>query len=123
LQIRGFIYYSIEDKDKALRDLKESLIYGFESKKTYEYIGYIYFYTYKNYKLAVESLKLSSTFRNDKAFIWYLITASQWQNKNCEFVESADIYAQKCKESGECKAKNVNWVVKHASHAKKTICK
>ncbi|RLA66651.1 MAG: hypothetical protein DRQ78_03820 [Epsilonproteobacteria bacterium] len=123
LRTRGLIYYSMKEKDKALIDLLDSLVYGFENYTTHVYLGYIYYYTKKNYRLAAESLKLSSKFGNDDSYIWYLITASQWHNRDCEFVESADIYAQKCKESGKCKKKNLDWALKSAAYAKRSTCK
>lgn len=123
LQMRGFIYYVTDEIDKAFIDLTDSLIYGFEKKSTHEYIGYIHYYTKKNYRLAAEALKTSSDLGNKDSHIWYLITASQWHNRDCDFVNSADIYAQRCKKSGECKKKNLDWAVKSANYAKKTTCR
>lgn len=123
LQTRGFIYYVTKKRDKALIDLLDSLVYGFEKKATHKYIGYIYYYNKKNYRLAAESLKVSSDLGNDDSYIWYLITASQWHNRDCEFVKSADIYAQKCKDSGDCKKKDLDWALKSATFAKRSTCK
>lgn len=123
LQTRGFIYYSMKKQDLALLDFTDSLIYGYENKRTHEYIGYIHYYTKKNYRFAAESLKISSKFGNDRSHLWYLITASQWHNRDCEFVKSASIYESKCKESGDCKKKNLDWALKSAEFAKKSTCK
>lgn len=123
LQTRGFIYYMTDKKDKALLSLTDSLIYGFEKKSTHKYIGYIHYYTKNNYRLAAESLKTSSELGNEDSYIWYLITASQWHNRDCEFVKSANIYAQRCEESGECKKKNLDWALKSAAYAKRSTCR
>ncbi|MCF6243439.1 MAG: DUF4034 domain-containing protein [Sulfurovum sp.] len=123
LQTRGLIYYKLKHKDHALLDLTDSLVYGYENKTTHTYIGYIHYYTKKNYRLAAESLKKASEFGNKKSHIWYLITASQWHNRDCEFVKSADIYAQKCKKSKDCKKKNLDWALKSAAFARKSTCK
>jgi hypothetical protein len=98
-------------------------VYGYEKKSTHTYIGYIYYYTKKNYRLAAESLKIASELGNDKARIWYLITASQWHNRDCEFVKSAEVYSEKCKKSGTCKKKDLDWALKSAAFAKKSTCK
>jgi len=123
LQTRGFIYYAMKKKDQAFLDLTDSLMYGYENKTTHKYIGYIQYYTKKNYRLAAESFKLSSKFGNTDSHLWYLITVSQWHNRDCEFVNSAFIYEKKCKENGNCNKKNLDWALKSAEYAKKSTCR
>ncbi|SFV62345.1 TPR domain protein [hydrothermal vent metagenome] len=122
LQTRGYVYYQMKKKDKALMDLLDSLVYGYEHYKTHEYIGYIYLYHKKNYRLAAESLKTSIELGNDDINAWYLVASAQWHNRDCEFVKSAEMYAKKCKTIGTCKQKKLDWAIKSAAYAKKSIC-
>ncbi len=123
LQTRGFAYYVLEQSDRATIDLLDSLVYGFENPSTHEYLGYIYYYTKKNYSLAAKSLKLSSEFGNQSSSIWYLITVSQWHNRDCEFVASAKIYADRCKTDQDCEQESLDWALTSAAYAEKSACK
>lgn len=123
LSIRGKIYYDMDRMDDAMQDLIDSLTYGYYLASTHKLIGYIY-YSKKNYRLAAEELKIALQLGSHSSYLWYLLTAAQWHNKDCEFVKSAAMYEKKCKENGDCQKEKLIWALKSAEFAKnRGICK
>ena len=124
LSTRGKIYYKMNRMNDAMLDLIDSLTYGDHLASAHKFLGYIYYYTKKNYRFAAQELKIASQLGSKSSYLWYLITAAQWHDRDCEFVKSAARYEKKCKENGDCKQKKLVWALRSAEFAKnRGICK
>ncbi len=123
LFVRGQMYYNRSEPDKAFKDFRDSLIYGYEYKKSYLYLGLIHYYHYQEYKKAAEMFKKSIELGENDQFVWYNLTLAQWRTRDCDFVQSARRYLAAC-EKEECKASSVEWTRKSADYAVSSgLCK
>ncbi len=123
LRLRAKIYYETDKKNKAVQDYTDSLIYGNSSGTAHQYLGYIY-YSKKNYALASDELIKADIIRDGDAQDWYYITASQWHDRDCKFVESAYKYKAKCDKEKGCEQNKLKWAIKSAEFAKTHgVCK
>jgi len=88
------------------------------------YLGYIYYNNKKNYTLAAQELKTAIELGNENLELWYLITASQWHDRDCDFVKSAYNYKEACTLNNDCDQKQLDWAIKSADYAlNKGACK
>jgi tetratricopeptide (TPR) repeat protein len=124
LRAKGKILYLKNKMNLALQAFQDSLVYASENSMAFTYMGYIYF-NKKNYTLAVQNLEHSNTIEPLTEDDWYIITASQWHERDCKFVKSASIFEEKCKISDTpCNAQKLEWAKKSAKFAKdRGICK
>jgi len=122
LKYRGYINYIKENNDEALLDLMEYLTYKPDDVEANKYIGYIYYYSKKDYDAARTYLKSATSDKNDP-ILWYALMGSQWHLKDCNFVKSAKMYESICQNS-VCDSKNLDWAVKSYKYAlNRGICK
>jgi len=123
LHIRGGIYYKKNRLELAFRDFTDSLAYGYGKPYGHRMLGYIH-YAKKNYSVASQELQLAVEFGNKDSYTWYLLTASQWHERDCKFVESAFMYESICKVEKSCDKKQLTWALKSAKFAKdRGVCK
>ena len=123
LHIRGGIYYTTDKLDEALKDFTDSLAYGYGKPYGHKMLGYIH-YAKKNYSVASQELQLAVEFGDKNSYSWYLLTASQWHERDCKFVESANMYERVCQADSSCDEKKLAWALKSAKFAKdRGVCK
>jgi tetratricopeptide (TPR) repeat protein len=124
LKNKGIMFYKLDRFSESFQQFIDSLTYGYKDSVTHTYLGYIYYYTKKNYTLAAQELKTAMKFGKDNSSSWYLITASQWHDRDCDFVKSAYKYKEVCTINNNCENKKLNWALKSADYAlQRGICK
>lgn len=123
LRDRGRLYYTLKKPDNSLRDLNDALSYNYDSAITRRYLGYVHYYYKKNYELAAEHLKKAVSINGKYSYDWYLLSAAQWSNRDCQFVASAKKYIEICESTRKCEQKNVQWAKKSAEYSvDKGVC-
>lgn len=124
LRNKGVALYKLKRQEESLQPFIDSLTYGYDSSLAHVYLGYIYYYTKKNYTLATKELKTAIELGDENPKLWYFITASQWHDRDCDFVKSANKYKETCMFQNKCDQKKLDWAIKSANYAiKKGICK
>jgi tetratricopeptide (TPR) repeat protein len=123
LRNKGIALYKLKHRDESFQPFIDSLTYGYSSSLSHTYLGYIYYYDKKNYTLAAQELKTAIELGNEDSQLWYFATASQWHDRDCDFVKSAYQYKEACTLQNDCDQKKLGWAIKSADFAvKRGVC-
>lgn len=122
LRRRGEVHYVMKSMVLAKEDLQNSFYFAPQNKQARRYLAYIY-YGEKDFYQAESAFLKTIELGSQEAMDWFLLTVSQWKNENCDFVKTAQTYAQLCQESGGCKNENIRWINSNVNFAiQKGIC-